>query len=151
VITIKYLVVNLGNLVWTDIVATNGLITHITLTSFNIYDSEVGCTIEPFALVNSTPVLHTFNLVTVYLVASTPADQVLPAGSLTDELVTTLSFEYSDIIEAGAITKVPTSQAEIDTDDVVDLPRISFDFNRRSFGRLRALINDVNAAGSDTS
>ena len=49
VITIKYLVVNLGNLVWTDIVATNGLITHITLTSFNIYDSEVGFTIEPCA------------------------------------------------------------------------------------------------------
>ncbi|MCZ7533329.1 MAG: TIGR00730 family Rossman fold protein [Acidimicrobiia bacterium] len=71
-------------------------------------------------------------------------------SEIPDDLVTSLSSEYADIIGSGAITKVGTSQAEIDTDDVVDLPRISFDFNRRSFGRLRALIDDLNASGSDT-
>ena len=39
VITIEYLVVNLRNLVWTDVVTTNGLTADITLTTFNIYDS----------------------------------------------------------------------------------------------------------------
>ncbi len=72
-------------------------------------------------------------------------------SEIPDDLVATLSSEYADIIPSGAITKVPTSQAEIDTDDVVNLPRISFDYDRRSFGRLRALIDDLNAAGSDTS
>lgn len=70
---------------------------------------------------------------------------------VSDDLLTRLSSDYADIIQNGSITKVPTSQAEIDTDDVVELPRISFDFARRSFGRLRALIDELNASGSDTS
>ncbi len=65
-----------------------------------------------------------------------------------DSLLTRLSSEYADIIESGAITKVPTSQAEIDTDDFVDLPRISFHFTRRAFGRLRGLIDELNASNS---
>lgn len=62
------------------------------------------------------------------------------------EYLAELSASYSDIIVAGAITKVPTTQAELDTDDVIDLPRIAFTFDRRSYGRLRCLINDINAA-----
>jgi uncharacterized protein (TIGR00730 family) len=55
-----------------------------------------------------------------------------------------LTSEFADIIDAGAIEKIPTTQAEIDTDDFVDLPRICFSFNRYGFGRLRALIDALN-------
>lgn len=71
-------------------------------------------------------------------------------SEIPDDLVTALSAEYADIIQSGTITKVPTSQAEIDTDDVVDLPRISFDFDRQGFGRLRSLIDELNTSGIDT-
>jgi uncharacterized protein (TIGR00730 family) len=55
-----------------------------------------------------------------------------------------LTREFADIIDAGGIEKIPTTQAEIDTDDFVDLPRICFSFNRYGFGRLRALIDALN-------
>jgi hypothetical protein len=65
---------------------------------------------------------------------------------LSDDLLTHLTNEYGDIIESGVIAKVPVSKSEIATNDVVDLPRVSFTFNRRGFGRLRAMIDEINAA-----
>lgn len=65
-------------------------------------------------------------------------------SELSAELLERLSIEYADIITEGTITKVATSKAEIATDDFVDLPRIALTFNRRSFGRLRGLIDDIN-------
>ena len=64
---------------------------------------------------------------------------------LPDSYLDELSEEYSDIIETGAIEKIATTQAEIDTADFVDLPRICFSFNRYGYGRLRALIDALNA------
>lgn len=64
-----------------------------------------------------------------------------------DALVDRLSSDYSDIIVRGGIHKVPTSKAEIESDDVIDLPRISFVFDRRSFGRLRGLVDEINRDG----
>jgi uncharacterized protein (TIGR00730 family) len=61
-----------------------------------------------------------------------------------EELLVRLSEEYADILTEGRIERVETSKAEIATDDFIDLPRIGFAFNRRSFGRLRALIDDIN-------
>ena len=70
---------------------------------------------------------------------------------LADDLVDRLSDEYADLIVDGRIEKVEASKAERSTDDVVDLPRIAFTFNRRSFGRLRALINDINRSARSRS
>jgi uncharacterized protein (TIGR00730 family) len=69
-----------------------------------------------------------------------------------DDLVKDLNNEFSDIIASGSIVKVGATQAEIDSGDNIDLPRLMFDFNRRSYGRLRALIDRVNnsAPNEDT-
>jgi len=61
-----------------------------------------------------------------------------------DALVAELNEEFSAIIVSGAIQKIEPTQAEVDTDDNVELSRLSFDFNRRSYGQLRALIDRIN-------
>jgi uncharacterized protein (TIGR00730 family) len=61
-----------------------------------------------------------------------------------DELIADLNVRFADIIDSGSIVKIDATQAEIDSDDNVDLPRLMFRFNRRSYGRLRALIDRVN-------
>ncbi len=65
-----------------------------------------------------------------------------------DELVDELNEEFADIVVSGRIEKVPATKAEIDTDDNVDLPRIAFEFDRHGYGRLRALIDRLNEAGT---
>jgi len=61
-----------------------------------------------------------------------------------DELIADLNIEFADIIDSGSIIRIDATQAEIDSDDNVDLPRLMFHFNRRSYGRLRVLIDRLN-------
>ncbi|MEZ5175948.1 MAG: TIGR00730 family Rossman fold protein [Acidimicrobiia bacterium] len=68
-----------------------------------------------------------------------------------DDTVRELSDEYADIIDVGGIERVTASKAEIETDDVVDLPRLSFAFDRRSYGRLRTLIDRLNQSAPPAS
>lgn len=63
---------------------------------------------------------------------------------LTDEFVAELSRDFAAITVSGTIRKIEPTQPEIDSDDNIGLPRIAFDFNRRSYGQLRALIDRVN-------
>ena len=65
-----------------------------------------------------------------------------------DSLITELNEEFTDIIASGMIERVPPTKAELDGDDHVDLPRIAFEFDRHGYGRLRALIDRLNAAAS---
>ncbi len=67
---------------------------------------------------------------------------------LPDEFVERLNEEFADIIVSGSIVKISATQAEIDSDDNVDLPRLMLDFDRRSYGRLRALIDRLNEFGT---
>jgi uncharacterized protein (TIGR00730 family) len=60
-----------------------------------------------------------------------------------DELAE-LNREFADIVVSGEITHVPTSPSEIEDDDVVDLPRLAFRFDRASYARLRVLIDRLN-------
>ncbi len=62
-----------------------------------------------------------------------------------DSLIGELNEEFSDIIASGTIEKIPPTAAEIDGDDHIELPRIAFEFDRHGYGRLRALINRLNA------
>jgi hypothetical protein len=70
-----------------------------------------------------------------------------------DELIAELNVEFADIVASGSIVKINATQAEIDSGDNVDLPRLMFDFNRRSYGRLRALVDRLNdsATGTDVA
>jgi hypothetical protein len=66
------------------------------------------------------------------------------SSEVPDTLLAELNEEFSAIIVSGDIHRIEPMPAEIETDDNVDLPRLSFDFNRRSYGRLRALIDRIN-------
>jgi uncharacterized protein (TIGR00730 family) len=65
-------------------------------------------------------------------------------SEVSDAVVASLNEEFADIVRSGSIEKVEATSAEIATDDHVDLPRLAFDFDRRSYGRLRALIDRLN-------
>lgn len=61
-----------------------------------------------------------------------------------DELLERLNEEFADIVVEGRIEKVPPIQAEIDEGDALEQHRIAFVFDRRHFGRLRAMIDRLN-------
>jgi hypothetical protein len=57
-----------------------------------------------------------------------------------------LAVQFQDILlPGGTISASGALKAEIGDNDGVHLPRLTKDFNRRSFGRLRKLIDAVNA------
>ncbi len=61
----------------------------------------------------------------------------------TADQLAALSEEFSDILD-GPIVPTGPSPAEIRDDDVIDLPRISLNFNRIHAGRLRILVDRLN-------
>jgi uncharacterized protein (TIGR00730 family) len=65
-------------------------------------------------------------------------------SAVPDDLLAELTSDFSDIIRSGVIEAIPPTQEEVETDDFIGLPRIAFAFNRRSYGRLRALIDRLN-------
>jgi uncharacterized protein (TIGR00730 family) len=63
-----------------------------------------------------------------------------------DELAD-LRSEFADITDGAPMEVVATSAREIEDDDVPELHRIAFGFDRRGFGRLRHLIDRINDHG----
>ncbi len=59
-------------------------------------------------------------------------------------LVDQLNHEFADIIAGEKIHVIEATKDERDDSDYVDLPRIAFGFDRRSYGRLRQLIDALN-------
>jgi hypothetical protein len=55
-----------------------------------------------------------------------------------------LSEEFADILREPSLRPVGPSDAEVAEDDWTELPRLALDFNQRSFGRLRSLIDALN-------
>jgi hypothetical protein len=55
-----------------------------------------------------------------------------------------LNEDFADIIIGQPIQRIEATPEEIADDDHVDLPRISFGFNRRDYGRLRELVDVLN-------
>jgi uncharacterized protein (TIGR00730 family) len=62
--------------------------------------------------------------------------------------VAELSERFGDICVRGGIRVVDPLPQEAAENDQLELPRIAFDFDRRSYGRLRALIDAVNGLPS---
>jgi uncharacterized protein (TIGR00730 family) len=56
-----------------------------------------------------------------------------------------MNKEFADIITEGKIEAIKATQDEIDDNDQLDLQRIAFAFNRRDYGRLRQLVDVLNA------
>lgn len=59
-----------------------------------------------------------------------------------------LTEEFSDIVVDGKIERTDPSSGEVNDNDALDMERISFRFDRRHFGRLRELIDKLNALAS---
>lgn len=64
---------------------------------------------------------------------------------VSDQKLVELNGEFADICVDSRIEKIETTKVEIDDSDNVDLPRLAFHFARRDFGRLRQLIDAINA------
>lgn len=61
-----------------------------------------------------------------------------------DDLIRRLNEEFADIVVRGEIAVVPAARVEVRDGDVPDLPRLRFRFDRRSYARLRLLIDTLN-------
>ena len=67
-----------------------------------------------------------------------------------ESLIAQLNDEFSDIVVSGKVEKIDPTQAEIQTDDNLDLHRIRLHFDRRHLGKLRLLVDRLNDAAQDS-
>ncbi len=65
----------------------------------------------------------------------------IPAASVED-----LADRFSSLCVRGRIHRCSALEAEEDEPELADLPRIAFHFNQRDFGKLRELIDAINAS-----
>ncbi len=61
------------------------------------------------------------------------------------ETIQRLNDEFGDIVATGKIESITATPDEVEDDDVPDLPRLRLHFDRRSHGRLRQMIDSLNA------
>ncbi len=64
---------------------------------------------------------------------------------ISDDHLARLNNDFSDICLNSTIERVVATKAEIDDKDLLDKPRLAFQFARKDFGRLRQLIDAINA------
>ena len=64
---------------------------------------------------------------------------------LTRQELEHLTYSFADILGAGGIEETVMLPEEAEVPEIKDLARIQLGFNRRSFGRLRQLIDAINA------
>ena len=64
--------------------------------------------------------------------------------SLDDSLLASINETFSDILVNGAFVQSSALPEEDDEPELSELPRLVFEFDRRSHGRLRQLINTIN-------
>lgn len=68
----------------------------------------------------------------------------------TEKMVAELNDDFSDIVVKGQIEKIDATPAEVASDDNLDLFRIRLHFDRRHLGRLRLLVDRLNAEAQDS-
>ena len=64
---------------------------------------------------------------------------------ISDVHLSKLNNDFSDICLNSSLERITATKAEIDDKDLPDKPRLAFQFARRDFGRLRQLIDAINA------
>lgn len=65
--------------------------------------------------------------------------------SPTDTAIEAMNEDFRDIIIGQPIHRIEASPEEREDNDNLELPRIAFGFNRRDYGRLRQLVDVLNA------
>lgn len=114
-----------------------GLISPADMSLFRICES-VEAAVEEFLRFYS--VYHSMRFVRRKLVLRLNRD-------LSDEMVERLNTEFADIVGTGKIVKSPALPLESDDTHLKDLPRLVFNFNRKDIGRLRQMVDVINATG----
>lgn len=66
---------------------------------------------------------------------------------LADDQLAELTAEFSDLITAGVVTRTPALPQEQDEPELLAKPRIAFQYNRKSAGRLNQMILAINRMG----
>ena len=61
-----------------------------------------------------------------------------------ESAIAALNEDFAELVTAGRIQVVPPSPEEVADGDHLDLARIGFNFNRRGYGRLRAMVDALN-------
>ena len=64
---------------------------------------------------------------------------------ISDAHLSKLNKDFSDICMNSSLERITATKAEIEDKDLPDKPRLAFQFARRDFGRLRQLIDAINA------
>jgi uncharacterized protein (TIGR00730 family) len=67
---------------------------------------------------------------------------------ISDVHLSRLKNDFSDIFVNSSIERTTATKAEIDDNDLLEKPRLAFQFARRDFGRLRQLIDALNTPDS---
>lgn len=63
---------------------------------------------------------------------------------VSDDLLTRLNDEFSDLLEAGRIERATAHRLESDEPDALQLPRLTLNFDRKKVGRLRQMVDVLN-------
>ena len=63
-----------------------------------------------------------------------------------ENLIDRLNSEFKDILKSGKIQASPPLEDELKKREHLDLPRLVFDFNHRTFGRLNEMIHTINSS-----
>jgi hypothetical protein len=66
---------------------------------------------------------------------------------LSDSLLERLRIEFADLLAAGTFEQVTALPAEQNETALANLPRLRFKFDRKSLGRLREMIDEINRQG----
>jgi hypothetical protein len=64
---------------------------------------------------------------------------------LTDEQLDKINVEFADIVKGGRFEQTDALAAEANETHLAGLPRLKFRFDRHKLGRLRQLIDRINA------
>ncbi|HEX8295810.1 MAG TPA: TIGR00730 family Rossman fold protein [Chthoniobacteraceae bacterium] len=68
---------------------------------------------------------------------------------LTADAVTKLNAEFTDILQTGEIVQTTALPQEANEPELAQYPRLVFQPHQRNFGRLRILVNAINAAETE--
>ncbi len=63
---------------------------------------------------------------------------------VSDDLLTRLNDEFSDLLESGRIERATAHRLESDEPDALQLPRLTLNFDRKKVGRLRQMVDVLN-------
>ncbi|MCA9257959.1 MAG: LOG family protein [Planctomycetales bacterium] len=112
------------------------LISPADLSLYKVFDSVAATTEEIFGFYRT---YHSMRFVKNLLTLR--VQRRLTAAALVD-----LNERFSDVLSEGEIDQRDAFAEEADEEAIASLPRLALRFNRRNYGRLRQLIDAINAA-----